>query len=254
MVFSRCECSGQRWFCCLSHLRNVQQEPEDQGSPSPLLHCHPAHKDLRRSLSIPPPLYPLIRHPSIHPPVRPWRDPAQPTDVSRRQVESSLTRAPPKAANGPCRGLECRANSILVVDKVKRAGAVPSVSIMGQRCCTTVMFLWYSKGDAVSYIIREQRDWLGVGGERRWVLPAPESHIHTLTLTYTSTPSSSSTIISPPLGKSPAQLERSFQDYFPKWDLCDNNKIVSHIICKINDRYVICYTQRTLEECMENIR
>lgn len=148
-------------FCELSHLRNVQQEPEDQGSPLPLLHCHPAHKDLRRSPSIQPPLHPLIHHTSIHPPVRPWRDPARPTDVSRRHVESPLTRAPPKAVHGPCQSLECRANSILVVDKVKRVGAVPSVSIMRQRCCTAVMFLWYSKGDAVSYIIREQRVWGG---------------------------------------------------------------------------------------------
>lgn len=128
-------------FCELSHLRNVQQEPEDQGSPSPLLHCHPAHKDLRRSPSIHPPLHPLIHHPSIHPPVRRWRDPERPTDESCRQVESPLTSAPPKAVHGPCRSLECRANSILVVDKVKRVGAVPSVSIMGQRCCTAVMFL-----------------------------------------------------------------------------------------------------------------
>lgn len=157
--------SGFDSFYELSHLRNVQQEPGDQGSPSPLLYCHPAHKDLCRSPSIHPPLHPLVRHPSIHPPVRPWRDPARPTDVSRRQVESSLTRAPLGAVQGPRQCLECRANSILVVDKVKRAGAVPSVSIMGQRCCSAVVFLWYSKGDAVSYIIREQRAWPGGWGE-----------------------------------------------------------------------------------------
>lgn len=149
----------------LSHLRNVQQEQEDQGSPLPLLHCHPSHKDLCGSPSIHLPLHPLIRHPSIHPPVRQWRNPARPTDVSCHQVESSLTRAPLRIVQGPCRSLKCGANSILVVDKVKRAGAVPSVSIMGQRCCSAVMFLWYSKGDAVSYIIREQRAWLGGWGE-----------------------------------------------------------------------------------------
>lgn len=158
----------------ISGMSNRNQGPE---SPLPLLHCHPAHKDQVPVHPSTP--YPLIHHPSIHPPVRPWRDPAWQTDVSRRQVEPSLTRAPPKAANGSCRGLECRANSILVVDKVKRAGAIPSVSIMGQRCCAAVMFLWYSKGDAVSYIIREQKAWIGVGGERRWILPAPESHTYT---------------------------------------------------------------------------
>lgn len=138
----------------LSHLRNVQQEPESQGPP-------------RLSSSVPHPTKtcagprPSMRHPSIHPPVSPWRDPARPTDVSCRQVESSLTRAPLRAVQGPRRSLECCASSILVVDKVKRAGAVPSVSIMGRRCCTAVVFLWYSKGDAVSYIIREQRTWPG---------------------------------------------------------------------------------------------
>lgn len=43
--------------------------------------------------SIHPPLYPLIYHSSTHPPVRTWRDPVRLTDVSCRQVESSLTRA-----------------------------------------------------------------------------------------------------------------------------------------------------------------
>ncbi|KAM7382255.1 hypothetical protein PAMA_012899 [Pampus argenteus] len=127
----------------------------------PHLYCHPAHKDLCRSLSI----LSFVIHPSIHPPVRLWRVPVRPTDVSRRQVESSLTRAPLGAVQGPRRCLECHANSILVVDKVKRVGAVPSVSIMGQRCCSAVVFLWYSNGDAVSYIIREQRAWPGGWGE-----------------------------------------------------------------------------------------
>lgn len=82
--------------------------------------------------------------------------------ASRR---SPLLRGPlPTLANGPCRSLEWRANSIMVVDKVRGAGAIPSVSITGQRCCAAVMFLPYSKGDAVSYIIREQKAWLGVGG------------------------------------------------------------------------------------------
>lgn len=109
--------------------------------------------------------YVLRRHPSIHPPVRLWQDPARPTDVSRCQVEVSVTRAPPRTVHRPHRSLECRANSILVADKVRGAGAVPSVSIMGPRCCSAVMFLWYSKGDTVSYIIGEQRAWLGVWGE-----------------------------------------------------------------------------------------
>lgn len=182
--------SSQRNPFPSSVISGMSNRNPGPGSPLPLLHCHPAHKD-----EVPVhPSTPLSTHtssiyPSIHPPVRPWRDPARQTDVSRRQVEPSLTRAPPKAANGSCQGLECRANSILVVDKVKRAGAIPSVSIMGQRCCAAVMFLWYSKGDAVSYIIREQKAWIGVGGEKRWILPAPESHTYTH---YTSTPSSSS--------------------------------------------------------------
>lgn len=70
------------------------QEQEDQGIPLPLLHCHPVHKDLHRSLSIHPLLHPLVYHSSIPPPVRLWRDPVQPTDVSRRQVEYSLLRVP----------------------------------------------------------------------------------------------------------------------------------------------------------------
>lgn len=116
-------------------------------------------------LSIHPLLNPLRHHPSIHPPVRLWREPVWPTDVSRRRVESSLTRAPLRAVQGPHRNLECRANSILVVDKVKRVGAVPSVSIMRQRCCSAVVFLWYSRGDAVSYIIRGQKAWMGGWGK-----------------------------------------------------------------------------------------
>lgn len=103
--------------------------------------------------------------PSIHLPVRMCRDPARPTDVSCRQVEPSLTRAPLGAVQGPRQCLECHANSILVVDKVKRVGAVPSVSIMGQSCCFAVVFLRYSNGDAVSYIITEQRAWLWGWGE-----------------------------------------------------------------------------------------
>lgn len=115
--------------------------------------------------SIHPLLNPLRHHPSIHPPVRLWREPVRLTDVSCHRVETSLTRAPLRAVQGPHQGLECRANSILVVDKVNRAGAVPSVSIMRQRCCSAVVFLWYSKGDAVSYIIRGQRAWMGGWGE-----------------------------------------------------------------------------------------
>lgn len=152
-------------FCKLSHLRNVQQEPENHGSPLPLLHCHQSTKTCAGPLSIHPFLNPLRHHPSIHPPVRLWQKPVRPTDVSRRQVDSSLTRAPLRAVQGPHRNLESHANSILVVDKVKRAGAIPSVSIMRQRCCFAVVFLWYSKGDAVSYIIRGQRAWIGGWGE-----------------------------------------------------------------------------------------
>lgn len=154
----------------------------------------------------PPSIYPLLnslRHrPSIHLPVRLWREPVWPTDVSRWQVESSLTRAPLKAVQGHHRNLECRANSILVVDKVKRAGAVPSVSIMRQRCCSAVVFLWYSRGEAVSYIIKGQRAWMG-GGERRWVLPAPETHTHIHQPPSTSIRSS--------LCRSSAQLEVHFK-------------------------------------------
>lgn len=95
-------------------------------------------------------------------PVRMCRDP---TDTSCCRVEPSLTRAPLGAVQGPRRCLECHANSILVVDKVRRAGAVPSVSIMRRRCCFAVVFLWYSKGAAVSYIIGEQRAWLWGWGE-----------------------------------------------------------------------------------------
>lgn len=84
----------------------------------------------------------------------------------------------PLPLRGPCRSLECHASSILVVDKVRRAGAVPSVSIMEQRCCSAVVFLWYSRGAAVSYIIRKQRVWLG-GGERRRKEVGPSCHWNT---------------------------------------------------------------------------
>ena len=175
----------------LSRLLRAQPSQEcptgtsGPGSPSPLLQWPPAHKDLCRSPSIHPAFHPLIRHPSIHPPVRLWRDPARPTDVSRRQAESSLTWAPLRAVQGPRRSLECCASSILVVDKVKRAGAVPSVSIMGQGCCSAVVFLWYSKGEAVSYIIREQRDrprggWGEEVGGGVFFLPLRQTQTHTL--------------------------------------------------------------------------
>lgn len=47
----------------------------------------------------------------------------------------------PNLSLGPVRACSVT-NLIPVVDKVKRAGAVPSVSIMGQQCNNTVMFLW----------------------------------------------------------------------------------------------------------------
>lgn len=65
-------------FFELSHPRNVQQEPENQESPSLVLHL-PAKTCAGPS--------------SIHPPVGSWRDPERRTDVSRRQAASSLTRA-----------------------------------------------------------------------------------------------------------------------------------------------------------------
>jgi len=77
-----------------SHLRNVPQEPEGQGSPSPLLRCHPAHKDRRGS--------PSIHASSIHPRLSGRGGTRSgPTDVSCRQVEDSLTRAPLGAVQGP---------------------------------------------------------------------------------------------------------------------------------------------------------
>lgn len=129
----------------LSHLRNVRQEPEDQGSP------HLSFNMIQSTKTCAGP------HPSIH---------LSGHGGTQCDWQTWAAVRPTLLLRGPCRSLECRANSILVVDKVKRAGAVPSVSIMGQRCCSAVVFLWYSKGDAVSYIISKQRVWLGGGGKR----------------------------------------------------------------------------------------
>lgn len=120
-----------------SHLRNVQQEPEDQSSPpSPLLQptktCPGPH----------PLIYPSIPS-SIH------LSGCGGTDTSFCQDKSSLTRAPVRAFQGPCWILQCPADSVLMLDKVRRVGAVPSVSIMEERRCSAVVFLRYSKGDPV---------------------------------------------------------------------------------------------------------
>ena len=89
----------------LSHLRNAPQAPGH-------LHFSSAYKDLCGTLSVHPPRRPLICHPSVHLPVRPWRKSAQPTDMSRHHAESFPTSFPPKAVRRPSQSLEChRLNS-----------------------------------------------------------------------------------------------------------------------------------------------
>lgn len=79
-------------------------------------------------------------HPSIHPSGRGRSKPGQQTPTaialnrSQRAPLPNLSVLPVRAWSGT--------TSIPVGNKVKRAGAVPSVSIMGQWCNNAVMFLW----------------------------------------------------------------------------------------------------------------
>lgn len=102
--------------------------------------------------------------------------PEQPPYVSHHWPHCSVTRAPLRAVHRLCQSLESPANSILVVDKVKR----PISLHYGPALLLVVVFLWYSNGEAVSYIIRTQRPaWGEVGGG--WLFLPFHTHPHNFT-------------------------------------------------------------------------
>lgn len=156
-------CQGD--FCKLSHLRNVQQELEDQGSP------HLSSTGIQPTKTCAG-LHPLICHPSIH-----LSGCGRPSITNIRELLSGWLfsyDSPCQSVQGPHCALECSTSSILVVDKVKSTGASHQsplwdrVSALLSYCCGTPreMLSHTSSGNK------------GPGwgwGWRRWGLPVPQT-------------------------------------------------------------------------------
>lgn len=218
MAYNQFQYSVQTWLCCLFRAQSSQECPTGTRDQNPHYLSSTATQPTKtRSLSIPPPLYPLIHHPSIHPST--CQAMAGPSAADRRELPSGWT----FSYEGPSQscqwvlsepGVPRQLN--LSSGQSEESGSHPISLHYGtallRRCHVPVVLQ-----GRCCLIHHQGTKGLDRGGWGEEVDPSCPwvTHLHSHTLQPPQVP---------PLRKSPAQLEHSFQDYFPKWDLCDSKK------------------------------